>query len=57
MPCDRVMRNIQNRHKWIKYINSFIIAKFQRKLRKFSENPLSGSQVLGSMFRVSVLGS
>ena len=53
MPCDRVMRNIQNRHKCIKYINSFIMAKFQRKLRKFSENPLSGSQVLGPTFRVS----
>ena len=39
-----VMRNIQNRHKRIMQMNSFIIARLQRKLRKFFENPLSGSQ-------------
>ena len=43
----RVMRNIKNRHKRIKHMNSFINARRQRKLRKFPENPLSGSWVLG----------
>ena len=38
---------IQNRHKLMKRMNSFIKARRQRKLRKFSENPLSGSQVSG----------
>ena len=52
---DRVMRNIQNRHKCIKHMNSFTNARLQRKLRKFAENPISGSRVprLGS--RVSSL--
>ena len=50
MLYDRVMRSIQNRHKRIKHMNLFINARFQRKLRKFAENPLPGSQVsrLGS---------
>ena len=47
MLYDRVMRNIRNRHKRIKHMNSFINARFQRKPRKFSENPLSGCQVSG----------
>ena len=47
MHYDRVMRNIQNRHKRIKHMNLFINAMFQRKLRKFAENPLPGSQVSG----------
>ena len=41
------MRNIHNRHKRIKYMNSFIITRFQRKLRKFSENPISRFRVSG----------
>ena len=41
------MRNIQNRYKRIKHMNSFINTRHQRKLRKFLENPLSGSQVSG----------
>ena len=47
MLYDRVMRNIQNRHKRIKYMNSFINARFQRKLRKFAEKLLPGSWVSG----------
>ena len=47
MLYDRVMRNIQNRYKRIKYMDSFINTSHQRKLRKFLENPLSGSQVSG----------
>ena len=47
MLYDRVMRNIQNRYKRIKYMDSFINTRHQRKLRKFLENPLSGSQVSG----------
>ena len=59
MLYDRVMRNIQNRHKHIKQMNSFINARFQRKLRKFAENPLSGSRsrLSGPTFRVSCLTS
>ena len=45
MLYDRVMKNVQNRHKRIKHMNSFINARLQRKLRKFAENPLSGSRV------------
>ena len=45
MLYDRVMKNIQNRHKLIKHTNSFINARLQRKLRKFAENSLSGSRV------------
>ena len=45
MLYDSVMRNIQNRHKRIKHMNSFINARLQRKLRKFSNNLLSGSKV------------
>ena len=41
------MRNIQNIHKCIKHINSFINVRCQRKQRKFLENPFSGSKVLG----------
>ena len=41
------MRNIQNRYKRIKHMDSFINTRHQRKLRKFLENPLSGSQVSG----------
>ena len=41
------MRNIQNRHKRIKHRNSLIIARLWRKLIKFSENPVSGSEVSG----------
>ena len=52
MPYDRVMRNMQNSHKRIKHMNSFINAERQRKLRQFLENPLSG---LGSS--VPLLGS
>ena len=47
MLYDRVMRNIQNRHKRIKHMNLVINARFQRKLRKFAENPLPGSHVSG----------
>ena len=47
-----MMRNIKSRHKHTKYMNSFIITRLQRKLRKFSENPLSGSWVSGPTFRV-----
>ena len=49
-------------------MNSFIKARFQRKLRKFAENPLplvsgptyglgTGFRVLGPTFRVQGLGS
>ena len=38
-------------------MNSFINARLQRKLRKFAENPLSGSWVSGPTFRVQGLGS
>ena len=48
---------MQNRHKRIKHMNSFINVRRQRKLRKFSENPFSGSQVLGFGSRVPPLGS
>ena len=51
------MRNMQNRHKRIKHMNSFMIARFQRKLRKLSENPLTGFRVSGHTFRVPGLGS
>ena len=47
MLYDRVMTNIQNRHKRIKQMNSFINAWFQRKLRKFAKNPLSGCRLSG----------
>ena len=47
MSYGRLMRNMQNRRKPIKHMNSFIIARLQRILRKFSENPLTGSRVLG----------
>ena len=47
MLYDSVMRNIKNRHKRIKQVNSFINARFQRNLRTFVKNPLSGSPVLG----------
>ena len=50
MLYDSVMRDIQNRYKCIKHMNSFINTRYQRKLRKFLENPLSGSQVLGFGF-------
>ena len=40
MLYDRVMRNIQNRHKRIKHMNSLINARLQRKSRKFAENPI-----------------
>ena len=46
------MRNTQNRHKRIKRMNSFANARFQRKLRKFIEIPLSGSRVSGLGFWV-----
>ena len=55
MLYDRVMRNIQNRHKDIKHMNSFINVRRQRKLRKFLENPLSWSQVSGPTFRIRLL--
>ena len=61
---------MQNRHKRIKHMNSFLNARLQRKLRKFAENPLSrsrvpgptyelrpGSRVLGPVFRVPSLES
>ena len=58
------MRSIQNRHKrCIKHMNSFmrmnsfLNARLQRKLRKFSENPISGSWVSGPTIRVPGLGS
>ena len=38
-------------------MNSFIIARLQRKLTKFSENPFSGSRVSGPTFRVPGFGS
>ena len=47
MLYDRLMRNIQNRHKRIKHMISFINARHQRKFRKFLENPLSEPQVSG----------
>ena len=47
MLYDGVMRNMQNRHKRIKHMNLFINARFQRKLRKFAENPLPRSHVSG----------
>ena len=47
MLYDRVMKNIQNRHKRIKHMNSVINTRLQRRLRKFAENPLSGSRVSG----------
>ena len=47
---------IQNRHKRIKHMNSFINAKRQRKLGKFSENLLSRSQVSGFESWVPSLG-
>ena len=55
MLYDRVMRNIQNRHKDIKHMNSFKNVRRQRKLRKFLENPLSRSQVSGPTFRIRLL--
>ena len=57
MLYDRVMKSIRNRHKRIKHMNSVINARLQRKLRKFAENPLSGSRVSGPTFRASGLGS
>ena len=70
MLYDRVMKNMQNRHKRIKHMNSSINARLQRRLRKFAENPLSGfrvsgltyelgpgSRVSGLTFRVLGLGS
>ena len=55
---ERVMRNMQNRHKRIKHVNSFINARHQIKLRKFLENPLSGpmSRVSGLTIRIPGLG-
>ena len=44
------MRNIQNRYKRIKHINSFINGRLQRKLEKFAENPFSASLVSGPTF-------
>ena len=41
--------------KHVKYMNPFIIARLQRKRKKSSENPHSGSQVLGLIFGVSCL--
>ena len=38
-------------------MNSFVSARFQRKLNKFAENPLSGCLVLVPTFRVTGLGS
>ena len=55
MLYDRVMRNIQNRHKRINQMNSFINARFQRKLIKFAENTLSGSPVSGLGSRIPPL--
>ena len=49
------MTNVQNRPKRIKQMNSFINARFQRELRKFVENPLSGSLVSGLGSRVPPL--
>ena len=58
MLYDRVMRNMQKRHKRIKQMNSFTNARLQRKLRKFAEKPISGSRVrVPSMSWVSSLGS
>ena len=57
MLYDRVMRNIENRHKRIKQMNLFINARFQRKLWKFAENPLSESRVSGLGSRVPIFGS
>ena len=58
MLYDRVIKIIQNRHKRIKLVNSFINARLQRKLRKFAENPLSGSRSQVPPVRwVPVLGS
>ena len=56
MLYDRVMRNIQNRHKPIKHMNSLISARYQRKLRKVSEIHFKGheSWVPGPTFRVTV---
>ena len=57
MPYDSVIRNIQNRHKRIKHMNTFIIAMFPGKLRKCSENPVSESRVSAPSFRVLGLRS
>ena len=45
--------NIQNKHRHIKNINSFINSGLQRKPRKFAENPISGSRVPRLWSRVS----
>ena len=57
MVYDRVMRNIQNTQKCIKQMNSFINARFQRKLRIFAENPISGSRFSGLVFHFQGFGS
>ena len=44
---DRVMGNIQNKHKRIKHMNSFLNTRRQRKLRKSPKKPVSRSQVSG----------
>ena len=51
------MRNIQNRHKRIRHMNSFINSRLQRKLRKFAENPLLGFRASPLGFRVPLSGS
>ena len=53
----RVMKYIQNRHKHIKRMNSVINARFQIKLRKFSEIQGAESRVSGPTFKVPGLGS
>ena len=53
MRHDKVMRNIQHRHKRVKHMNSFKSARFQRKPRKFAQKPLPGPRVSGLAFRVS----
>ena len=52
MIYDKVTKNIQYRHERIKHMNSFINARLQRKLRKFAENPLSGSRVSGPTYEM-----
>ena len=52
MLYDRVMKNMQNRHKRIKHMNSSINARLQRRLRKFAENPLSGFRVSGLTYEL-----
>ena len=49
MLYDSVMRNMQNRHKRIKHMNSFISARFQRKnlFKIHFQDPGLRSRVLG----------